>query len=77
LAVKNPTDNRIIECAAASGSEYLVSGDKHLLKIGQWQGVSIIPPADVTQNPKTNLAEFSEGTLKTSMSVLGTEFGLL
>ena len=43
---EDPTDNRIVECAAASGSEYLVSGDKHLLKIGQYQGVRIVPPAD-------------------------------
>ncbi len=33
-AVKeDPTDNRILECAAASSSDYLVSGDKHLLKL--------------------------------------------
>lgn len=45
--VKNdPTDNRIVECATASGSDYLVSGDKHLLKLGQYQGVKIVTPAD-------------------------------
>ena len=43
---EDPTDNRIIECAAASGSEYLVSGDKHLLKVGQYKGVKIVSPAD-------------------------------
>jgi uncharacterized protein len=45
----DPTDNRIIECAAASGSEYLVSGDKHLLKVGQYQGVKIVTPADFVE----------------------------
>jgi len=43
---QDPTDNRILECAAASGSEYLVSGDKHLLKVGQYRGVKIVTPAD-------------------------------
>jgi putative PIN family toxin of toxin-antitoxin system len=43
---EHPTDNRILECAAASGSEYLVSGDKHLLKVGQYKGVKIVTPAD-------------------------------
>jgi uncharacterized protein len=43
---EDPTDNRILECAAASGSEYLVSGDKHLLKVGQYKGVKIVTPAD-------------------------------
>ena len=42
----DPTDNRIIECAAASGSEYLVTGDNHLLKVGQYQGVKIVTPAE-------------------------------
>jgi putative PIN family toxin of toxin-antitoxin system len=43
---EDPTDNRIVECATASGSEYLVSGDKHLLKIGQYQGFKIVPSAE-------------------------------
>lgn len=42
----DPTDNSIIECAVASGSDYLVTGDKHLLKIGQYQGVKIVTPAE-------------------------------
>jgi uncharacterized protein len=46
---EDPTDNRIIECAAASGSEYLVTGDKHLLKVGQYQGVKIVTPAEFIQ----------------------------
>jgi putative PIN family toxin of toxin-antitoxin system len=43
---EDPTDNRILECAAASGSEYLVSGDKHLLKVEHYQGVKIVTPED-------------------------------
>jgi uncharacterized protein len=46
---EEPTDNRIVECAAASGSEYLVSGDKHLLKLEQYRGIKIIPPADLVE----------------------------
>jgi len=34
-----------LECAAANGSEYLVTGDKHLLKLRQFQGMKIVPPA--------------------------------
>jgi putative PIN family toxin of toxin-antitoxin system len=43
---EDPTDNRILECAIAAKSEYLVTGDKHLLKIGQYAGTRIISPAD-------------------------------
>lgn len=49
VVTEDPTDNRIVECAVASGSEYLVSGDKHLLKIGQYQGVKIVTPADFVE----------------------------
>ena len=47
--IEDPTDNRILECAAASGSDYLVSGDKHLLKLGQYQGIKIVSSADFIQ----------------------------
>lgn len=46
---EDPTDNRIVECAAASGSEYLISGDKHLLKLGQYRGIKVVTPADFVE----------------------------
>jgi putative PIN family toxin of toxin-antitoxin system len=46
MIVDDPTDNRILECAADSGSNYLVSGDHHLLKVGQYQGCKIVTPAE-------------------------------
>lgn len=49
VITEDPTDNRILECAAASGSEFLVSGDKHLLKLGQYQGVKIVTPAQFVE----------------------------
>ena len=49
VITEDPTDNRILECAAASGSEYLVTGDKHLLMLGQYQQVNIVTPADLIE----------------------------
>jgi putative PIN family toxin of toxin-antitoxin system len=46
MIVDDPTDNRILECAATSGSDYLISGDHHLLKVGQYQGCKIVTPAE-------------------------------
>jgi uncharacterized protein len=43
---EDPTDDRILECAVASRSEYLVTGDKHLLKLGRFGGTKIVKPAD-------------------------------
>lgn len=39
----DPTDNRILECALASGADLIVTGDKkHLLPLGSFRGVSIV-----------------------------------
>ena len=52
-AVKpDPSDNRIIECAVAAKSDYLVSGDKHLLRLGTFEGIPIIKVADFLQTAR-------------------------
>lgn len=44
-AVKeDETDNRYLECAIAGEAEYIVSGDKHLLALREFQGIVILPP---------------------------------
>ncbi|MGH9599376.1 MAG: putative toxin-antitoxin system toxin component, PIN family [Terracidiphilus sp.] len=47
LIKDDPTDNRIIECAAAGKSEFLVTGDNHLLKLGQFAGTRILRAAEL------------------------------
>lgn len=40
-------DNRILECALHAKAHYLVSGDRrHLLPLREFQGVSIVRPAE-------------------------------
>jgi putative PIN family toxin of toxin-antitoxin system len=41
----DPTDNRYLECALAAGAEIIVSGDRHLLELGEYQGLQILSPA--------------------------------
>lgn len=41
----DPDDDRILECAIASKSHVLVSGDRHLLRLGAFEGVEILPVA--------------------------------
>ena len=38
----DPDDNRILEAAVAGRSDCIVSGDKHLLQMGRFQGVEIV-----------------------------------
>jgi putative PIN family toxin of toxin-antitoxin system len=40
------TDNRIVECAVASSSHTIVSGDRHLLALGQFRGISVLRVGD-------------------------------
>ena len=42
----DPTDNRILECAAAARSDYIISGDNHLLDLSQFGRAKIMKVAD-------------------------------
>ena len=42
---QDPDDNRILECAVAGGADYIVTGDDHLLRLGQYQDIQVVPPA--------------------------------
>lgn len=42
----DPDDDRILECAVASASAVVVSGDRHLLGLGQFEGIPIVRVGD-------------------------------
>ena len=42
----DPDDNRILECAITAQVEYVITGDQHLLRLGQWGRIQIVKPAD-------------------------------
>lgn len=45
--IKNdPVDNRILECAVSAGADYIVTGDKHLLRVGIYDAIRIVTVAD-------------------------------
>jgi putative PIN family toxin of toxin-antitoxin system len=41
----DPDDNKIVECAVEADSEYLVTGDKGILKLGSYGATQIVTPA--------------------------------
>jgi predicted nucleic acid-binding protein len=46
-AVKDdPDDNRILECAVEAGSECILTEDKDLLRMGAFDGIKIMRPAE-------------------------------
>lgn len=36
------TDNIFLECAIDGGADYIISGDKHLLDLGEYKGIHIL-----------------------------------
>ncbi len=42
----DPDDDRYVECAVAAGADLIVTGDAHLLKLGDYQGIRITKPGD-------------------------------
>jgi uncharacterized protein len=40
----DPSDNKFIEAAVAGQADHIVSGDKHLLDLKEYKGISIITP---------------------------------
>jgi putative PIN family toxin of toxin-antitoxin system len=46
VITEDPADNRILECAMAAGSDYIVTGDKDLLRLGTYDSIKILKVSD-------------------------------
>ncbi len=44
VIAEDPPDDRYLECAIEGEAEYIVSGDQHLLELGEYQGIRIVTP---------------------------------
>jgi len=42
----DPDDDLVINCALSARANYIVSGDAHLLKIKEYNGIKILSPAE-------------------------------
>jgi uncharacterized protein len=45
--VEDEPDNRILECAIAAGASAVVTGDRHLLALKKYRGISIMTVSDL------------------------------
>ena len=45
----DPDDDRIIECAVEGKSSYIITGDKHLLQLGEYKGIRILKASEFLQ----------------------------
>ena len=39
---EDPDDNKFLECAVAGAADFIVSGDQHLLRLKEYQGIKIV-----------------------------------
>lgn len=46
LSIEDQDDLKFIELALESSAQYIVSGDPHLLKIGKFESIKILTPAE-------------------------------
>ena len=42
----DPDDNKILECAVTAGSDFVVTGDNHLLRLGTYDAIKILTVSD-------------------------------
>jgi hypothetical protein len=45
VVTEDPPDNRVLEAALTGQADYIVTGDQHLLELGEFEGVQIVTPA--------------------------------
>lgn len=51
---EDPDDDRVLECAVAGEADYMVSGDRHLLKLGSYGGIPILTVRQFMDAVKAN-----------------------
>ena len=46
VIVEDPDDNLVLGAALETYADYVVSGDRHLLDLGEYQGIKIVSPVE-------------------------------
>ena len=46
VVLEHPADDKFIDCALAAGAAYVISGDKHLLKLGSYKKIRVLSVND-------------------------------
>jgi putative PIN family toxin of toxin-antitoxin system len=39
---EDPDDDRVLECAVSGKADYIVTGDRHLLRLAEYRGIRIV-----------------------------------
>ena len=63
---EDTSDNKVLECAEAGNADYIVSGDRHLLKLKEYKNIRIVRTSEVLKiinNTKTQSIFFHNCSL--------------
>jgi putative PIN family toxin of toxin-antitoxin system len=47
VIARDPSDNVFVAAAVAARAQFIVSGDKHLLDLGSYQGIQVVRPREM------------------------------
>jgi putative PIN family toxin of toxin-antitoxin system len=50
IVCEDPSDDKFLSVALAAGAKIIVSGDKHLLKVSGYRGISVLTPRQFMNN---------------------------
>lgn len=51
---EDPDDNMLFEAALEADADFIVSGDKEVLKVGKYKGISVITPSEAEKRRSRN-----------------------
>jgi putative PIN family toxin of toxin-antitoxin system len=54
----DPDDNCVLECAVVGKADFIVSGDRHLLRLGCYEGIAIVTVRQFLETAGFQRAEF-------------------
>lgn len=46
VVIADPSDDVFVQTALAGNADFIVSGDRHLLELGEYRGIQIVTPAE-------------------------------
>lgn len=50
VVAEDPTNDKYISCALEASADYIVSGEEHLKRIGNYRGIRILSPVEFLQD---------------------------
>lgn len=51
---EDPPDNMFLECAVEARADYIISGDRHLKRLGTFEGIEILAPSEYLARAETS-----------------------